>query len=118
MTHDRLCLVYEGPCCPWMGDCECQCICDWIEEVRRDEDRHLVNEVSRRLAKVRSRTLSPATKKEDFAFFDGAMWGFNLVLSELYNRAGDLEGMKNVLQGELERNNKKPKKSWKKLWLN
>lgn len=33
MKHHNLCLVYEGPCCPWMGDCSCQCNCDIISEV-------------------------------------------------------------------------------------
>lgn len=37
MTHDPLCPNVEGTCCPWMGECNCQCLCDWIEEIRVDE---------------------------------------------------------------------------------
>ena len=35
--HDPVCPVSEGSCCPWMGDCDCQCLCDWIARVREDE---------------------------------------------------------------------------------
>lgn len=41
--HDPLCNIVDGPCCPWMGDCTCQCNCDFIAEVRRD-DRQRVQE--------------------------------------------------------------------------
>jgi hypothetical protein len=27
-THFPECINFAGPCCPWMGDCTCQCICD------------------------------------------------------------------------------------------
>lgn len=37
MTHDPLCPINSGPCCPWMGHCDCQCECDWIARVREDE---------------------------------------------------------------------------------
>jgi hypothetical protein len=39
MDHDRLCPVAEpnGSCCPWMGRCDCQCMCDFIAVVRADE---------------------------------------------------------------------------------
>jgi len=35
--HDPLCENYNGSCCPWMGGCECQCTCSWLESVRVDE---------------------------------------------------------------------------------
>lgn len=35
--HDPLCPVYGGPCCPWMGDCDCQCLCDFLHQVRTHE---------------------------------------------------------------------------------
>ena len=37
--HDPLCYVAknDGNCCPWMPSCDCQCMCDWIAEVRQDE---------------------------------------------------------------------------------
>jgi hypothetical protein len=38
--HDRLCPNFTGPCCPWVGDCTCQCMCDFINEVRDDERSH------------------------------------------------------------------------------
>ena len=37
--HDPLCYVAKngGNCCPWMPSCDCQCMCDWIAEIRKDE---------------------------------------------------------------------------------
>jgi len=35
--HDILCNVYENACCPWIGNCECQCTCDIIAIIREDE---------------------------------------------------------------------------------
>lgn len=40
--HDHLCPNSKGTCCPWMGECECQCLCDWIQEIRKDERRNPV----------------------------------------------------------------------------
>lgn len=37
MTHDPLCPNSKGSCCPWMGECACQCRCDLILKVRADE---------------------------------------------------------------------------------
>ena len=39
MDHDPLCYVAKngGNCCPWMPECDCQCMCDWILEIRNDE---------------------------------------------------------------------------------
>lgn len=37
MTHDPLCPNAEGDCCPWMGECDCQCLCEWIAKIRTDE---------------------------------------------------------------------------------
>ena len=37
MTHDPLCVNSKGSCCPWMGECTCQCRCDEIEKIREDE---------------------------------------------------------------------------------
>ena len=34
--HDLLCINYQGSCCPWMGDCSCQCDCEFISKVRED----------------------------------------------------------------------------------
>ena len=28
--HLPECPVADGPCCPWMGECECQCMCDLL----------------------------------------------------------------------------------------
>jgi len=38
MEHDPLCYVAMngGNCCPWMPECDCQCMCDFIKEVRND----------------------------------------------------------------------------------
>ena len=36
-THDKFCYVSKGSCCPWMGDCDCQCMCEFINEIREDE---------------------------------------------------------------------------------
>lgn len=37
MNHDVLCACSEGPCCPWLSHCECQCMCEFIAQVRTDE---------------------------------------------------------------------------------
>lgn len=37
LAHDKFCPVYEGSCCPWMGNCVCQCNCDDIAAIRKDE---------------------------------------------------------------------------------
>ena len=44
--HDPKCYVAinGGSCCPWMGQCDCQCMCDWIEEIRNDERAIVVTE--------------------------------------------------------------------------
>lgn len=38
MSHDSLCYVAQngGNCCPWLPSCDCQCMCDYIREVRND----------------------------------------------------------------------------------
>ena len=38
-NHDPLCYVAKngGNCCPWMPECDCQCMCDYINEIRADE---------------------------------------------------------------------------------
>lgn len=38
MTHDKLCYVAinGGNCCPWLPECDCQCMCEYIKEVRDD----------------------------------------------------------------------------------
>jgi hypothetical protein len=36
-AHDLLCPVHAGSCCPWMGDCDCQCACDFLHKVRTNE---------------------------------------------------------------------------------
>ena len=46
MTHDPKCPVSQGPCCPWMGDCDCQCLCDFIAEIRQDQDVRVVAKMS------------------------------------------------------------------------
>lgn len=40
--HDVLCNIYEKTCCPHMGECECQCNCDFIQEVREDERKSIM----------------------------------------------------------------------------
>ena len=49
MTHDPLCYVAQndGNCCPWMPECDCQCMCDWIAEIREDEQK-TISEDNRR----------------------------------------------------------------------
>lgn len=36
-NHDKFCPNFEGPCCPWIVDCTCQCMCDFIRVIREDE---------------------------------------------------------------------------------
>ena len=35
--HDKLCPNYVWPCCSWINNCQCQCLCNFIKEVRSDE---------------------------------------------------------------------------------
>ena len=40
-THFPECINYAGPCCPWMGECTCQCICDILRACeKRMEQRY------------------------------------------------------------------------------
>lgn len=39
MIHDRFCELSNEPCCPWLDDCRCQCICEEIRKIREDEKR-------------------------------------------------------------------------------
>ena len=32
-THLIGCPCEDGPCCPWMGECACQCLCDFIAQI-------------------------------------------------------------------------------------
>lgn len=41
IKHDKFCANYKGPCCPWMGDCTCQCTCKEIKAIRKDERKVL-----------------------------------------------------------------------------
>ena len=36
-VHDSLCPVYKGSCCTWLEKCSCQCMCDFITEIRSEE---------------------------------------------------------------------------------
>lgn len=46
MTHDPLCVVSNGPCCPWVDNCFCQCLCDVIAEIRADERERIRRDLS------------------------------------------------------------------------
>jgi len=35
--HDEKCPNFTGSCCSWLKDCTCQCMCDYIREIRKDE---------------------------------------------------------------------------------
>lgn len=38
VEHDSMCQNSKGSCCPWMpSECYCQCMCDYIAEIRADE---------------------------------------------------------------------------------
>ena len=43
-VHLNECICYVESCCPWMGECNCQCICDTLraceDRVREDEQSH------------------------------------------------------------------------------
>lgn len=42
VSHDPFCENYQGTCCPWMSNCDCQCTCARIREIRDDERRRIV----------------------------------------------------------------------------
>lgn len=40
VKHDPLCVNSNGSCCSWLEyTCNCQCMCDFINEVREDQKR-------------------------------------------------------------------------------
>ena len=45
MNHDPLCYVAQnnGNCCPWLPECDCQCMCSFIHMVREDERNNAAN---------------------------------------------------------------------------
>jgi hypothetical protein len=43
MTHDPLCPNASGSCCPWIGECACQCECEFAAKVRADERQTCVS---------------------------------------------------------------------------
>ena len=68
MRHDHLCELATEPCCPWIGDCACQCTCDRIEQIREDERRQAMEAV----AKMDLREMSPHESKiAALAWMDG-----------------------------------------------
>ena len=50
--HDPLCPNSEGVCCPWMGECNCQCLCDFILRVRRDESNKIFQTIAKSIVPV------------------------------------------------------------------
>lgn len=40
--HDPKCACFKGSCCPWVGECDCQCMCDFIDSIR-DEYAYLLD---------------------------------------------------------------------------
>lgn len=73
MNHDRLCEISEEPCCPWMGLCECQCTCEFIDEIRADERRLLLTWGSKLAGRNRI-WLVRALKRKDMHWNDGVRW--------------------------------------------
>lgn len=44
LPHDPLCVCYEtGTCCYWIANCDCQCLCDFIREVRAHEQARIAD---------------------------------------------------------------------------
>lgn len=41
-NHDKFCALYEGPCCPWLDSCDCQCDCDRIRAIREDTAENII----------------------------------------------------------------------------
>lgn len=69
MEHDPLCYVAKngGQCCPWIPDCNCQCMCDLILEVRQD-DQAKTEELAEKMFKLgydqAIKDMAEANKKE------------------------------------------------------
>lgn len=68
MTHDRLCSNTTGTCCPWMGDCDCQCTCSLIARIREDERRQAMEAIAQ--MDIRTMTIEE-TKIAALAWMDG-----------------------------------------------
>lgn len=64
--HDPLCVNVKGTCCEWMGHCECQCTCEWIEEIRADERKRLFDWVSKLYGRSRIWSLRAIKRKEAY----------------------------------------------------
>lgn len=68
MSHDRLCDLAEGPCCPWLDSCDCHCSCIWIEKIREDERRQAMEAVAQ--MDIRTMTVEES-KIAALAWMDG-----------------------------------------------
>ena len=77
MSHDPMCPVAEagGSCCPWMGECDCQCMCDWIQEIRQS-DISAVESVYLRRGEAMS-------LKEEHDLIRKEMAALNVLVSEI-----------------------------------
>lgn len=87
MSHDSMCPVAEagGSCCPWMGECDCQCMCDLILTVIQ---RTHTREAKKRVAAMedgiregikqgRARTVSEMRMQIKEAWRDGRASGID-----------------------------------------
>lgn len=79
MSHDPLCEVSEGSCCPWMGLCECQCTCEFIREIRADELRQAQEAV----AKMPLHSFPDGGRQAALIFQDGWATGFAAALRQM-----------------------------------
>lgn len=90
MTHDPLCLNAEGTCCPWMGECNCQCTCDWIAEVREDEARQILETLSKMRGRHRIRLLKSLKRRERY-LNEAIDWVMQFLVVTVETRKADHE---------------------------
>lgn len=64
MIHDRFCINSKGPCCEWLGDCDCQCLCEFINEIREDEREQAVQRVEAICAHTKYEGCPPCSHSE------------------------------------------------------
>jgi cytochrome P450 len=119
MDHDSKCPNYEGPCCPWMGECVCQCLCDFIFDIRKDEDQQILEKISKLHGKNRI-WLIRSFKRREVYWNEAVDWVLRYITIELSERNKDTDTLSKKLMEELaylrkDRERNSNWKFWKKI---
>jgi hypothetical protein len=88
--HDPLCNIVDGPCCPWMGDCDCQCTCGWIAKIREDEDRQILETLSKMRGRHRIKLINSLKRRERY-LNEAIDWVMQFLVVTVQTRKADHE---------------------------